>query len=328
MLRRSNLEPSSYSAISGVKLKRILSLGLLAIFIGIRAASAESNSTDAPKESSYVTSTFQGREYGIFTPTSATAPTPAVFVLHGGGGNADIIRRYSGFDVQAQRYGILSVYPNGTDGFWNDGRESQDVIKSTADDVGYLSGLIDHLVRQKIIDPARVYFIGISNGGGMALRMACEAPERVAGIAVIATKQLQNLNCSRVNPTPAAFFFGTDDKVSPHEGRVNGDEGLWGNKGKTYSAEKTLALWRSYNHCTGEATSITLDADPKDDTVVHRRAYNDCMAPLAYFEIVGGGHSWPDTPSANRNPAINYVLGTVSHEINANEEALKLWLGR
>lgn len=323
MLRRSNSSNPVHRAA-----RRLAHAFMGLVLLCPAMVVATDRATPAPTQDGFISGTFEGRGYGIYIPPSVITPAPAVFVLHGGGGNGEIIRSYSGFDAQARSHRVVAVYPNGAATFWNDGRESQEVVKSSADDVQYLSGLIDGLAARHLIDPSQVYLIGISNGGGMALRMACEASERIAGIGVITTKQLQNVDCSRVTPTPAAFFFGTEDKVSPHDGRVKGDEGLWGNKGKTYSAEATLALWKTFNRCTGGARSVTLDADPDDDTVVYRHIYEGCAAPLAYYEIAGGGHSWPGSPAKIRNPLTNYVLGTVSYEINANEEALKLWFRR
>src|SRR5262249_21993528 len=50
----------------------------------------------------------------------------------------------------------------------------------------FLLDLADHLSAIGLVDRRRVYIAGISNGGIMALQMACSHAERIAGIAVIA----------------------------------------------------------------------------------------------------------------------------------------------
>ncbi|HND47182.1 MAG TPA: PHB depolymerase family esterase, partial [Anaerolineales bacterium] len=56
------------------------------------------------------------RSYILYTPKGldTSKPMPLVFVLHGGGGNAENIIRSSGFNEVADQNGALIVYPNGT----------------------------------------------------------------------------------------------------------------------------------------------------------------------------------------------------------------------
>src|SRR5215475_10791144 len=61
------------------------------------------------------------RDYEIFLPNSTAGPRPAVFLLHGGGGSAAEMRRYTGFDEIAKAAGIVAVYPQGIDLDWADG---------------------------------------------------------------------------------------------------------------------------------------------------------------------------------------------------------------
>jgi poly(3-hydroxybutyrate) depolymerase len=44
-----------------------------------------------------------------------------VLVLHGGGGDGSGMRRLSGFDAAADRYGFVAVYPDGYRRSWADG---------------------------------------------------------------------------------------------------------------------------------------------------------------------------------------------------------------
>ncbi len=62
------------------------------------------------------------RHYEVFRPEGTAEPRPAVFLLHGGAGTAEDMRRYTGFDSLAEEAGIVAVYPQGIGRRWNDGR--------------------------------------------------------------------------------------------------------------------------------------------------------------------------------------------------------------
>jgi poly(3-hydroxybutyrate) depolymerase len=80
--------------------------------------------------------TYDGRPYDFFVPNNVNSPLPVVFVLHGTNTNSKKIRETSEFDKWTSHREVVTVYPNGVNG-WNDGRGKKDVITSTADDVLY-----------------------------------------------------------------------------------------------------------------------------------------------------------------------------------------------
>ena len=99
----------------------------------------------------------RNREYHLHVPASydGTKPFPLVIVLHGGGGNARQIERFTGFSKLADREGFLAVYPQGIDGQWNDGR---DVRQSRAhrlkiDDTGFIVEMIKEMTAKYRVNP-------------------------------------------------------------------------------------------------------------------------------------------------------------------------------
>jgi len=269
--------------------------------------------------------TFDGRDYDLHVGRNTDAGAPAVFLLHGGKSNGKSLRKLIQFDELADEYGVVAVYPSSPDTYWNDGREAELGTEAGRDDAKYLARLVQHLADRGIIDRDRVYFAGISNGGGMSIRMACEYPELVAGIAVVATKLFRPFRCSNYEPVPTLFFHGTEDPISPHEGRKTGREGRgWSDKGKTHSSRRTIEIWKDLNQCGGTRRQIKIDSLPNDETSVRLTAYNTCSAPLQYYEITGGGHTWPGARAPERR-FLRRLLGPTSQEINAGLEALKLW---
>jgi len=272
------------------------------------------------------TETFQGREYDIHIGGNTGAGAPAVFLLHGGKSDGKTLRRLIRFDEFADEFGVVAVYPSSPDKYWNDGRGVELGSEADRDDAKYLANLIEHLSQRGLVDPGRVYFAGISNGGGMSIRIACEYPELVAGIAVIATKLFRPFHCPGYKPIPALFFHGTEDLISPHEGRKTGREGRgFRNKGKTYSSQQTIDIWKGKNECATTSDPISIDSVPDDGTSVRLTTYHECSAPLKYYEIIGGGHTWPGARVPEKR-FLQRLIGPTSQEVNAGLEALRVWL--
>lgn len=246
---------------------------------------------------------FLGRALEITDARRDTnQPAPVVVTMHGFLGNGANMRKKTGLDGVARRHGFIAVYPNGRARRWNDGRSPS----ARVDDVGYLTKLIAALIADGRADPARIYLAGHSNGGGMAMRMACARPDLVAGIAVVATKVALNFQCRDGAPVPAIVFHGTQDPISPHGGRA-ADSRLGG----ALSSAQSIKLWAARNRCRGAPSRQTIDKK-QDGTSVDLFRYRGCAAPFTYVELVGHGHDWPSTRGrASR------LQGAASKEIDA-----------
>jgi len=270
---------------------------------------------------------FEGCAYAVHVGAGAAQPAPMVLMLHGGRSDGQTLRRLTGFDRLADRYGVVAVYPSAPGGAWNDGRGVVLADEAGRDDAGYLVRLAEHLAAKGLVDPARVYAAGISNGGGMAMRLACDRPDAVSGIAVIATKRPVALECGAYRPLPTLFFHGTEDRIAPHEGRPTGTEGLGRrNTGRALSAEATVEGWARMNRC-GPAAETRRDRVAGDDTSVIIRRFDGCAAPVVGYEIIGGGHTWPGGAEIDR-AVLRRLVGRTSREVDAGAAALRFWLGR
>ncbi len=270
-----------------------------------------------------------GRDYVVTDGRPDAAPAPLVIVLHGAGGNGRLQQRLTGFDRWAAAYGAVVVYPSAPRRLWNDGRfeaVGNDRI-ARRDDIAWFRALVAELAASGVADPARVYVIGHSNGGGMAMALACRAPDLVQGIAVVATKVLKDAPCpAAATPVPAVFFYGTADTLAPHAGRPTGTEGAlpW-NAGRTFSAGQSIAIWARRNGCT-MGRPVRIDPAP-DGVSVSRFDGTGCRAPLRYFEIAGAGHGWPGAGVSAVRPARRKTEPVV-RDIDAGREAMRFWFGR
>ncbi|HEY9344599.1 MAG TPA: alpha/beta fold hydrolase, partial [Inquilinus sp.] len=138
------------------------------------------------------------RSYTLHLPPAAAGgdPLPLVVVLHGGGANADSAIALTGFSAEADAEGFIVAYPNGTgrlkptaetaDQFsWNAGDCCGAAMRRDADDVGFLRALVSTIEQERAVDRHRIYAAGFSAGGMMAYRLACEAGDIFAGVAVV-----------------------------------------------------------------------------------------------------------------------------------------------
>lgn len=247
--------------------------------------------------------TFMGRQYELFDGRKDRGQAaPIIVAMHGFLGTPASMRSKTQFNALATKNGLIVVYPKGKRRKWNDGRNPRNRV----DDAGFLSGLLTAMIGDGRVDPRRVFLTGHSNGGGMAMRMACEHPGLIAGISVVATKTPVNFQCRNGPPVPAIFFHGTVDPISPHGGRNEGSR-----LGESLSSADTIALWAKRNRC-GNARR-TKNVDRKDDgTSAEIIQFTSCAAPLVYVEMEGHGHDWPRT-----NGKASRLQGSSSQELSA-----------
>lgn len=242
-------------------------------------------------------------------------PAPAVVVLHGGAGTPNRMRRITNFALDER--GWVEIYPEGIDRQWNDGRTGANgkPLRKT-DDLGFLRAMLEQLASEGLIDPARVFFTGASNGGAMTLRVLCQAPELAAGAAVVIMNQPVGMDCPDGPPVPLMFILGAADPLVPFNG---GPITVMGRKdrGSVLPAGDTLARYALRNRCGAWEEIAITDHFPDDGTRVRLRVYRGCAQPLRQYIIDGGGHTWP----GNRNRRwVQKLLGRTSRDISATFE--------
>ncbi len=223
---------------------------------------------------------------------------PLLLVLHGGGGTAEGMVRLTkgGFDALADRDGFVAAYPQGVGKSWNDGRHDlrSEATRENVDDVGFVRDLIAELSRRYPIDRHRVFVAGMSNGGMMAMRLACSLPE-LRGAAAVAASLSDDAaaTCPATSRVSVVEIAGTADPIVPYGGgevRV-----LWMGRGRVTGAPATPESWAKKAGCRMTPAETDLPAKVSDGTSVREIEYPGCGsgARVILYRVEGGGHAWP-----------------------------------
>ncbi len=228
---------------------------------------------------------------------------PLILLLHGGLGSMQAVvgARYGGtaaWPGLARREGAILLVPNGTDARtgagdgerlnWNDFRDRGD-RSVRADDVGFLSALLDWSERTLGHDPLRVLVTGVSNGGMMSMRLIMEAPGRVAAGACFIGSLAEGEAPRRLpRPTPLLVVNGTADPLVQWQGGA-----VAGNRGVTMAIPAMRAWWVQANGAQPAGVDSVLGQNATCRVVATDHAAGPGGAPLRFVTMEGGGHSQP-----------------------------------
>ena len=214
---------------------------------------------------------------------------PLVINMHGLGSNAYEQLFYSQFNQVGDTAGIILVYPNGYNNTWNI------AFDVGVDDVGFISALIDTLSDNYNIDQSRVYATGMSMGGFMSHRLACQLNDRIAAIASV-TGTLAYPGCNPERPVPVLQIHGTADSTVP-----------------SLLVPPTMGVWINQNDCLDTTTTELPDTDTTDQCTVTKSVYAPCDddVEVILYTVNGGGHTWPGAP---------IEIGVTNYDIDGSVE--------
>jgi polyhydroxybutyrate depolymerase len=252
------------------------------------------------------------RSFRLYRPASVASgkPAPLVVVLHGGFGSAGQAEQSYGWDDLADRHGFLVAYPDGVGRSWNAGWCCGAAHTHEVDDVGFVEGLVAELSAGDGVDPRRVFAAGVSNGGMLAYRIACESPGLLAAIGVVAATMV--CDCLQPGPVSLLHIHGLEDRSVPFRGGVALEAGR---RRLPPSVPSVVQFWRVGGGC-GPPT-VTEAGQVRRESAVGPGGIEVCLISLA-----GVGHVWPG--SRPPSPAVSAMLGLdpPSNVIDATEE---LW---
>ena len=215
------------------------------------------------------------RRYLVHLPllSDRRAALPVVFNLHGSGGTPEGQLETSQLATLADARGVVLVAPAAIDNRWNVPPDP-----SRADDVRFISDVIDALSGSLCVDRRHVYSTGFSGGGRMSSQLACDLSDRIAAVAAIGGVRFPG-PCERARDMPVLAFHGTADPTNPYLG---GGQPYWGT-----GVEDALAGWASHNGCGARAESRVARG-------VDQLSFAGCgSGEVVLYRIDGFGHDWP-----------------------------------
>jgi len=225
------------------------------------------------------------RTYRLFVPQNAGGRSrlPLVLDLHPSSGTSAGQARTSAFEALAARDGFVVASLQAEGGRWN-----VPVADGRADDVAYVSDVIDHVSARVCTDPARIYAAGFSGGARMSSLLACRLNTRIAAIAPMAGLRWPGPCEGRA--VPVLTLHGLADTQNTYEGQVTSRGGEW-----LESVPDALAGWARHNGC--DLKPILEDPPGPLSTIRYQGCRND--AEVRLIRIDGLGHTWaPDEIAA------------------------------
>ncbi len=236
------------------------------------------------------------RAYTVVVPAAppAAAPPPMVLAFHGGGGNMQHMARDAlyGLVEQAQASGWVVVFPNGYSRLpggqlatWNAGLCCGAARDRGVDDVGFVRAVVADVQRRVPVDARRLFATGMSNGGMMSYRLACEAADLFRAVAAVAGTD-GSPSCQPVRPVSVLHIHARDDD------RVlfNGGSGVSSATHADFvSVPDTLDRWARLNRCTGPTVPVL--QRPGVRCEVRSGCATGAEVRLCVTET--GGHAWP-----------------------------------
>jgi polyhydroxybutyrate depolymerase len=199
------------------------------------------------------------------------------------------------FSTQADQAGFVVAYPSFEAGTNNDEARKRTGPGPPLPDIAYLSGLIDKLIVDEDIDPARVYVTGISAGGVMAHRAGCELADKISAVGSVAGA-LTIQTCQPARPISLMEVHGTADRQVPY----NGDS-------TTPPTVSTIARWRGMDGCPATGSSSSHGA-------VTTQVWTSCARGTAgsLATITGGTHTWPGSSATGGGAADTSIDATAT----------------
>lgn len=238
-----------------------------------------------------------------YRPAGLQPGAPLVVVLHGCTQSAEGYAHGAGWLTLADKYGFAVLAPeqrqaNNPNRCFN-WFQPEDFRRGSGE-AASIRAMIDHVVREHGLDPARVFVTGLSAGGAMAAAMLAAYPEVFAAGAVVAglpygtahnvQEALDSMFQGRSRP--AAEWGGLVRQASPHTGRWPRVSIWHGNADATVVPGNAEQLVRQWTNVHGlEASRFS-----EDKVDGHkRRVWRDAAGRVLVesYTIGGLGHGTP-----------------------------------
>ena len=243
------------------------------------------------------------REYIYYSPLDLKPNSPLVLVVHGYTDDAYNFMHYTKMNHLADSLGFAVCYPRGSkdnkgNRFWYVGYDfhQHEDIKN---DCGYVEALTVFLQKKYKLNPIRTYITGMSNGGDLCVKLACQGTGVFKAFAPVVGCLMDNIHESSLfKPAPMLFINGTADSTTYYEGDMT-NKGGWG---VYWGIDEMIRYFSNQNGCNQLVTDTISDRVKTDNTMAIRYTYINEQSienKIIFFKIVGGGHDWTGSSGSN-----------------------------
>lgn len=271
----------------------------------------------------------KNREYIIHLPKNfdSLKHIPIIMALHGSGGKSEGTQKLYKLDEPADKYGYIVIYPQAIYKNWNiPGISAYGEIDSAANDVHFISVLIDSTAKFYKGDSTHVFATGISRGGKFSLYLAYKLNNRIKAIAPVCGGIPKNMEQQFTfnKPVPVLIINGVADPLVNYNGgygKLNTGQHI-GPGFDMLPTEELVNHLITINHCNPApvATTNIPDKDPSDECTAVRYIYKG-DAPVEFIKINGGGHTWPG--SFQYLP--KFMIGNTCKDFSAADEIVNFF---
>jgi len=218
-------------------------------------------------------------------------PIPVLLSIHGFTSSNTGQRAVTGQNEVADKHGFVVAYPQGT-GMQRGFNAGSCCIGGEVDDLGFMRAIVEDIGKRTCIDRRRVYATGISNGGMMSFRLACQADDVFAAVGPV-VGQTWVTPCEPKRGVPIISFNGTADMTVKYE-MANPLNEMWAVRDACKSGPVTEKIGSTQSRC---------------------KVWSDCRdgAEVRVCSLEGMNHCQPGRPNCN------------NQDIDANEAMWKFF---
>ncbi len=275
------------------------------------------------------------REYFVHVPQNAQGALPVVLGLHGYTGTATGFEYAHDLNAHANKTGYIVVYPQATHFMvaedspapyrattWNSYSDANPdrtagphctaesakypcppgcgechacQWEPCTDDVAFIERVLDEVQASYATDSSRYYVLGVSSGGIMTIRVACDLSERFAAAAPIIALQPPGHTCGPESDLPVMFLMGALDETIRLDGTAGKDDGF------IYATlAESAKVWADAMQCKSGPSAWSNDFIAAAG--VECTTYSSCR--IAGHEVLScvdpsGAHMWPEQGPAD-----------------------------
>ncbi len=251
------------------------------------------------------------RTYRVHVPQNyrAARAVPLLFAFHGGSGDMEHMAndRHYGLISKSEAEGFIVVFPNGYSKLksgkfasWNAGNCCANARDEQIDDVGFVRKMIAAVSQTFNINSHQIYATGMSNGGMMAYRLACEMSDTFKAIAAVAGTD-NTISCRPDSAVSILHIHAANDDHVLFNGGAGAQSRDASKVTNFTSVPNTIDQWVQHNQCL--PTLQRLFDQKEAFCEVYRHCQNNTQVQLCVTQT--GGHSWPGgvKPRTDESPS-------------------------